>query len=233
MTSNQKGNVLFLILIAVALFAALSFAVTQSGRTSVDTLSDEKADLLAAEIIGYAAQIEQSVSRMMIINNVPEYGMDVSAAGYSNSSANGTCANDECKLFNTMGGNVSPKLLPAKAWDLQNATMTTVWQGKMLFRIIKIKDVGSELPELTLLYPGINEKVCAAINKRVGVPNDNGVPFLDPQETIGDYSGTLSSFPIISGYGIGNDANAYADKRTLCVKTSANNWYFFHVLIAR
>ncbi|PJF37579.1 MAG: hypothetical protein CUN55_21350, partial [Phototrophicales bacterium] len=90
MMSYQKGNVLFLILIAVALFAALSYTVTWSGRANEGRLNKDRAELLAAEIIQYATQMEQAITRVRIINKVPEYGLDVSASGYSEAAANNT-----------------------------------------------------------------------------------------------------------------------------------------------
>lgn len=51
--AKRSGNVLFLILIAVALFAALSYVVAHSGRSSAGSTSRELAKLQAAQILGY------------------------------------------------------------------------------------------------------------------------------------------------------------------------------------
>jgi hypothetical protein len=66
---TNSGNILFLILIAVALFAALSYTVTQMGRTPGNTIEDEKAKLSQAQIDSYMAQINQGKSRLQLINN--------------------------------------------------------------------------------------------------------------------------------------------------------------------
>lgn len=62
----QSGNVLFLILIAVALFAALSFAVTSSSRmTEKGGPAEEKAALNAAQVLAACSGLRQTAQRML------------------------------------------------------------------------------------------------------------------------------------------------------------------------
>ena len=62
--NSEKGNVLFLILIAVALFAALSYAVTQSTRSGSGSTSRETSLLNSASLTQYPAVLRTSVARM-------------------------------------------------------------------------------------------------------------------------------------------------------------------------
>lgn len=66
---TKRSNVLFLILIAVALFAALSYAVTRMQRTPGSTIEYEKAKLSQAQIDVYTAQLNQGKTRLELINN--------------------------------------------------------------------------------------------------------------------------------------------------------------------
>ncbi len=67
---SERGNVLFLILIAVALFAALSYAVTQSTRSGGGDASRETNLVNAAAITQYPASIKTAITRMLVSSGV-------------------------------------------------------------------------------------------------------------------------------------------------------------------
>lgn len=69
MISNQKGNVLFLILIAVVLFAALSYAVTQSSRGGGDVASDV-AKLDASRILQWYGRVQNDYMKFSVLKSI-------------------------------------------------------------------------------------------------------------------------------------------------------------------
>lgn len=95
---TKHGNVLFLILIAVALFAALSYTVTQMGRTPGSTIEDEKAKLSQAQIDSYTAQLNQGKSRLELINNCKS--IDYTPP------ADQVAGDKSCHMFHPDGGGV-------------------------------------------------------------------------------------------------------------------------------
>ena len=66
---KQSGNALFLILIAVALFAALSYAVTQSGRGG-GSVDREQQQLIASRIQQWYSKKQYSFNRTSLLNGV-------------------------------------------------------------------------------------------------------------------------------------------------------------------
>ena len=64
--AGEKGNVLFLILIAVALFAALSYAVTQSTRSGGGSADRERSILSSASLTQGPTALRTSLIRMVL-----------------------------------------------------------------------------------------------------------------------------------------------------------------------
>ena len=63
---QEKGTALFLILVAVVLFAALTYAVTQSSNGNAVSMSREVADNKATELVSYANLIRDAINRLLL-----------------------------------------------------------------------------------------------------------------------------------------------------------------------
>ena len=181
---REKGNALFLILIAVALFAALGYAITQSSRGGGKNADAEKLSLQAAQIVQYAGSIKFAIDRM-------RYGWgyrdteisfeNSTVAGYTNAN----CTSTDCKVFDTAGGGVAYDA-PKEEW-LDSSQSAQALYGEWYFPVgVCIPFVGTgetgcqgdglDNEELVLILPYVRKALCLEINDRLGITNSGGNP---------------------------------------------------------
>lgn len=231
---REAGNVLFLILIAVALFAALSYAVTSSSKGGGNGITKDKVKLAAAELIQYATSVEQAVSRMMLINQCSENQISFEnpiVAGYTNGSSP---ADKSCHVFDVAGGGISKKdydsfpLLESSsalyAFDFE------IYPNNVCIDRQGIR-TGGDGTDLVLVKPHVTQELCDEVNRQVGFPShDLGGSGYDMGRFIGSY-GTPGC------YLVGLPAGSHAP-RSFCVTgrqggTTNDVPIFYHVLIPR
>jgi hypothetical protein len=175
----EKGNALFLILIAVALFAALSYAVTQTGRGG-GTTSREQTALLAAQITQAGADLKTVATRMVLTGTpVASLQFGVNPTEGANLDALGNwlfCTSGPNCVFAPDGGGAAQPSLPVQVFD-QNARNTN-FGGKtninQEYATITdnggFKGIGQDLsPDVVVLFPAIRQDICVAINQGLGL----------------------------------------------------------------
>lgn len=170
--AGESGNVLFLILIAVALFAALSYAVTQSTRSGAGDTASETALISSAQLTQYPAGIRTSVVRMIIggvavdellFNSPSDFGV-----AFFTSDAQAE-ANRRRLVFHPNGGNATYQRPPRDVVTVADAA----WYFNAVAQIQNIgmtgtgsdnsgNDVVAWLPDVTL-------GVCKRLNEEVGI----------------------------------------------------------------
>ena len=174
--NTQRGSAIFFILIGVVLFAALSFAVGNMLRGGgADMVSDDKARILADEMIDYARQVKQAVQHIRISN-----GCSDTEISFLNSAVSGYArvpeSRDECQVFNSSGGGINYSYIPAQARDSADSSKSNF--GETAFTgLVYVIGVGQDCAnascnELLLMASYINQKVCAKINKALGLGVD-------------------------------------------------------------
>jgi hypothetical protein len=208
--NSERGSVIFMILIAVALFAALGFVVSNMLREgSPQSVTEDRARLLAGEIMDYGRTLRQGVQNMRISNGCTDtqISFEVAAlAGY----ANGT--NTACQLFHRAGGDVN--YIPPTA-DVTAANWIFTGANNAL-------NVGTTAPDLIAILPNIPLAVCNAINTASGI-NDLGN---DSDISFAQFTGTYAATQTID-FANGKTAGClnYVD--------SGDNYFFYQVLLAR
>ncbi|PZP56441.1 MAG: hypothetical protein DI586_03670 [Micavibrio aeruginosavorus] len=234
---RQSGNVLFYILLCIALFAALGYAFSRGGTGGAQAISDEKASLLADELIAQSSAIRDSVSKLRLkgIGDTNISFENSSVTGYTNAG----CTQDDCKVFAPNGGGMTWASPPPGA---NNGTSWCYYGGA------KITYVGTNNnltgAELLMVLPEVNEKVCEKINMKANI-SSSGTPI--PMHTLAPvfqkFTGSISYGSHRLGGGSGSDV-AINGQSFFCMKSSSstgtclpgtltNKNFFIRVLIAR
>lgn len=231
---KQAGNALFLILIAVALFAALSYVVTKSGRGG-GTLGREQAVLEASRMMQYAAQLQQAITRMMLTHGCtaqtlkfhsPKFLDGVGAYGPA------PAGDESCYVFYPGGGGVEWQPPPAST-------------GKPEYLIsarLQIDGVGinanspneASAAEIAI-FSAVPKEICDAVNRQMKVSypltvNGNNcwtIPtFVGSQTVLGDWGD--------SRLGSGGNRPEFSGKTAGCYACSnTNDYYFYAVILAQ
>jgi hypothetical protein len=175
-TSSENGNAIFLVLIAIALFAGLSYAVTQAKRSSEEAVNSEKAILSSAAMTQYPAALRTSVVRMVFS------GINVSKIKF-NAPENFGDTPEELMLFHPNGGGAPYRMASA---DVMKGAEEGQWFINANWDVPEVGVSGSGAGnDLIAFLPNINQAVCVYVNKELGVSNsgcissDTKVPDLD------------------------------------------------------
>jgi hypothetical protein len=228
--NSQAGNVLFYILIAVVLLAALSFAVMQSGRGSISAVTEEKARMLAAEIIEYANIMANATAQVRLRDvRDTELCFDSTHWGVDN-YPNPSCSDPATKIFDLKGGGVTWTNAPAMAMDT-TASPDNLWHiyGNNAVQEIGTTCNAAACADLILVVDELREDICIQINNLVKVENPSDVPPIDTQIGTTRFIGTYDYVATL-----GDETSVLRGKTGACFRNVTTDEYtFYKVLVAR
>lgn len=199
-SNRQSGSAFFIILIAIVLFATLTYAVMRSSRVSEGSLSANQAKLAAQEIISYGNTLADTVQKLRIrgcaenqldiANTVWQFGNGTlihPAGDNPNAPASG------CSVFSINDGKMQPMIMPLSYTIGGTVGASNTQLGHSRLNLLRVTNVGDAAKEdMVLLIARLNLQVCLKINEILGVTNPSNAP---PDYTVSTtvlYKGTFA-----------------------------------------
>ena len=227
---NQQGNVLWFILIAVALLGMLTMVLTRSGST-VDQSGDiEQMRISSGQILGYAKSIEAGVQNMKL-RGISESDISFENPTTATDYTNANCTDDACKVFHVDGAGLTYRNFAAandgSDWIFSGANNVGTTAGP----------VGTTAAvtgnDLIMLLPNVNQTLCIQINRDLGVGTAGTLPIDDQIDTTA-FTGTYAAGgPTLLE---GDTGNLELNRKTAgCFEDAndSNKIYFYQVILAR
>jgi hypothetical protein len=233
---TRSGSVMVMILVAVMLFAALGYAVSENMRGgSPEVLSAELAKNHASEIFQFSSSVRRAVQSLKI-DGIADTDISFEnpiLSGYTN----GTC--ETCRVFSSRGGGIN-YIKPAQHWLDPSRETSDHYRTWLFTGGAFIDSVGTGANELLMIVPYIRQGICMEINKKLeinmpsGQPAQEGTDAWDSNVALarftGDYSGSEE---------IGDGSALYQNTRAGCFEGSGSNtppagtYHYYEVLLAR
>lgn len=231
MKRQENGNVLFIILIAVALFAALNYAMSQTSRSGTDSGSNERNLIDSSQINHYPALINTTLLRMMM-NKVDDTEFEFNPPSDFND-----LTRPQVGVFHTNGGGAAFQMAAA---NLMANDQPGMWHFNGNF---EIENLTQSIPnsfdgnEIIAFLPGIKKQLCERINEELsisGVPNATNADYYNNAIEDMDSNYTPPSSETIIGPA-GSASLAPLDHQPFgCYhQTSSDSYIYYHVILER
>ncbi len=226
---DQQGNILFLILIGVVLFAALSFAFIHSSKTSLSGPQSEKAEISAASIIEFTTSVQNAAHRLIIVNTVPITSLKFNNNIFKTKSGTaimgslGSPSDPSLYVFHPKGGSISPVSFANIASACPSCSSSSTSPGHSVLYWENVQENGSSIADPSILVHDLPNDICLALNKKFDISiiptlNMNGV----------DFGGTTSIPPSVSNpSGNATSLAAIKGKSSFCFRQDPSNRLIF------
>lgn len=234
----QSGNVLFVILIAVALFAALSYAVSQSS-TGTQSISDESISLKVDQVLEFGQNVKSAVHFIYTENGISESDIRFAHPDLSASYGDPSALNEEQMVFHPSGGGVTYRAPPSGINDGTDWFFTGVSCVSNVGTGMTgaCGGAGASASELIAILPNVTEEACIKINEKLGVTNTGGNP---PQDDVSSYdiatnhyAGTFSATYSIASVGGELDGKTRGCYESDTSFPASGTYHFYQVLLER
>lgn len=249
MNKGQNGNILFIIIVAIGLLAALMMSLSKSERYS-DNMDREDMILQIRELYTYGQTLEKALNKVMLQNGCDIVELTFDHPDLANYNTSGyylnpnSPADKHCHIFEPEGGGVKyqtpPEMSQALGADEYGIIINTGIKG--VGGIAETNGAGSDL----MLHTRVTKNACLQINKDQNITNTGDNPpywasgYLQPIP----YAPTRI-FPCLTCSGTDGFTNGYVfangavfpelkGKKIGCYHTGADDIYnFYYVLLAR
>lgn len=218
--NSSDGNVLFIILIAVAIFGALAYAVVSGGKGQKASLSAEQARIAATEMIQFGDSIRIATDKMIAVGGVADTAATLFAAtdAHADYGVSGTTPSDE--VFHPDGGGINYDKPPSAACS------SCVYDFTGQIAVTGVGDTATY--DLAMMVLDVSATLCRQINsvQATGLATiPTGAAIATQDRFAGSYGG---------GNGI-TLAGAMTGLRSFCYQESsgAERHIFVHVVRGR
>ncbi|PZP56715.1 MAG: hypothetical protein DI586_02795 [Micavibrio aeruginosavorus] len=221
--SRSRGNVLFLILIAVALFAALSYAVTSSTRNPTSNNSETE-KMGAARILNFYTSLKSGIDRMTLSGNISvidlAFNNDIfKRKDGSIALAMGIPSNPSVYVFHPSGGGVIAQTFEDISRPCATCSTASTAAGHSTITWKNIPQIGSDASDLVLTVNQITQGACAAINASEGITSiSDQLSFPSADFTTG------AAQPVVT-VASGSDITAITGKFIFCYHIATQDRY--------
>jgi len=218
---SESGNVLFIILIAIALIAALTLAMRGTGSQD-GSINKEELAIRGSEVQRYMNELEYAV-REILNNSYSEE--DIRFAHSQADSDYGDLSGDSDKgdqVFHSSGGNATYRDPPR---DINDGS---AWE---FYGHSALPFAGSDRADLIAVLPNVTDAFCDAVNMSIGYmaqPTDTGTCL---HGTSSDRFNDTTQFSLSPNITVENSFSVKPAMRG-CVTCDTDKHYFY-VLMAR
>lgn len=223
---HEAGSSLFIILIAIAAFAALTFALSQSDGAK--SLSDEKIRVLATDVMDAGNHYADIAARLRLAGYSENQISFINpvVGGYGNAN----CTSDACRFFYPTGGNA----------QFEQGVVET--NGGKIWGFVgnaAIPQVGTSAADLIAVLPQISLQICQRINALLGVYTISDSPPFIAAGAFPKFTGTYNAAPAVLNFANLNGKTSgciqigTATGNSLQNVPLTNKYFFYQVLVAR